>query len=36
MHFWYNNSNRKYGMNGKELEEISEERNLGVIVQQDL
>jgi hypothetical protein len=36
MHFGYNNSKRTYEMNGKDLEEISEERDLGVIVQQDL
>jgi ribonuclease P/MRP protein subunit RPP40 len=36
MHFGYNNSKSTYGMNGKDLEEISEERDLGVIVQQDL
>jgi hypothetical protein len=36
MHFGYNNSKRKYEMNGKELEEISKERNLGVIMQHDL
>jgi ribonuclease P/MRP protein subunit RPP40 len=32
----YNNSKSTYEMNGKDLEKISEERNLGVIVQQDL
>jgi ribonuclease P/MRP protein subunit RPP40 len=36
MHLGYNNSKSTYGMNGKDLEEISEERDLGVIVQQDL
>jgi hypothetical protein len=36
MHFRYNNSKSTYEMNGKDLEEISEERDLGVIVQQDL
>jgi ribonuclease P/MRP protein subunit RPP40 len=36
MHFGYNNSKSTYAMNGKDLEEISEERDLGVIVQQDL
>jgi ribonuclease P/MRP protein subunit RPP40 len=36
MHFGYNNSKSTYKMNGKDLEEISEERDLGVIVQQDL
>jgi ribonuclease P/MRP protein subunit RPP40 len=36
MHFGYNNSKSTYGMNGKDLEEISEERDLGMIVQQDL
>jgi ribonuclease P/MRP protein subunit RPP40 len=35
MHFGYNNSKSTYEMNGKDLE-ISEERDLGVIVQQDL
>jgi hypothetical protein len=33
MHFGYNNSKSTYEMNGKDLEEISEERDLGVIVQ---
>jgi ribonuclease P/MRP protein subunit RPP40 len=36
MHFGYNNSKSTYEMNWKDLEEISEERDLGVIVQQDL
>jgi hypothetical protein len=36
MHFGYNNSKSIYEVNGKDLEEISEERDLGVIVQQDL
>jgi hypothetical protein len=36
MHFGYNKRKSAYEMNGKDLEEISEERDLGVIVQQDL
>jgi ribonuclease P/MRP protein subunit RPP40 len=36
MHFGYSYSKRKYEMNGKDLEEISEKHDLGVIVQQDL
>jgi ribonuclease P/MRP protein subunit RPP40 len=36
MHFGYINSKSTYEMNEKDLEEISEERDLGVIVQQDL
>jgi hypothetical protein len=36
MHFGYNNSEKAYEMNGKDLEEISEKSELEVTVQQDL
>ena len=36
MHFASNNSKAKYEMNGKFLEEVTEERDLGIITQKDL
>ena len=36
MHIGYNNGTAKYEMNGKYLEEVIEERDLGVIIQSDL
>jgi ribonuclease P/MRP protein subunit RPP40 len=36
MHLGYNNSRAKYEMNGKYLEEVTEERDLGVIMRSDL
>ncbi|MGE5822757.1 MAG: reverse transcriptase domain-containing protein [Nitrososphaerota archaeon] len=36
MHIGYNNGNAKYEMNGMTLEEVNEERDLGVIIQSDL
>jgi hypothetical protein len=36
MHFGYNNSKRTYEMKRNDLEETTEERDLGLIVQQDL
>ena len=36
MHIGYNNSKAKYEMNGKYLEEVTEEKDLGVIMQSDL
>ena len=36
MHIGLNNSKAKYEMNGKYLEEVTEERDLGVIFQNDL
>ena len=35
MHIGYNNGKAKYEMNGKYLEEVIEERDLGVIMQSD-
>jgi len=36
MHIGYNNNKARYEMNGKYLEEVTEERDLGVIMQNDL
>jgi len=36
MHIGHNNYTAKYEMNGKFLDEVTEERDLGVIMQSDL
>jgi hypothetical protein len=36
MHIGYNNKKEKYEMEGKNVEEVDEEKNLGVILQSDL
>ena len=36
MHFGCNNIKAKYVMNGKFLEDVTEERDLGVTIQNDL
>ena len=36
MHIGFNNNMAKYEMNGQFLEEVTEERNLGVIIRSDL
>jgi len=36
MHLGLNNVKAKYEMNGKDLEEVIEEREFGVIIQSDL
>ena len=36
MHIGFNNTKAKYEMNGKFLEEVTEERDLGVIIRSDL
>ena len=36
MHFEYNNPNAVYHMDGTQLMDVSDEKDLGVIVNQDL
>ena len=36
MHFWSNNIKAEYEMNGKFWEEVTDDRDLGVIIQNDL
>ena len=36
MHFGFNNTRHTYTMNNKELQTVSEEKDLGVIIQDNL